>query len=454
MDESSFIGRSAELDLLNDAWSSDRFELVILYGRKRIGKTTLLSVFSEGKPTVYHSGQLGARGPEMDNLFQAISVGTLGDVGISFDSLTASFHFLGERAKNERLLFIIDEFPNFAQTITEAMSALQHAIDHQFGETKLMIILSGSSVSFMENEVLGHKSPLYGRRTLTLQLGPLSLAETAQLCKRTPADSVAVHAMTGGIPFYVRAFSNPNESLASAIEEVWFTPDGLLYQEPQFFLALETRKSDQYLQLLTYLAGGANKANQLAAKMQISSAHLAALLSTLKTLGIVTKEHPFGNKGKQSGIWTISDSLFAFHLRFVYPFIGKLEQGRNESAVSILKEDLSSFIGRRFKEMCLQYFLQTTELAITSVGRWWGSASEEEIDFVAQDSEGTMVFGECKLTNTNVGMGEFETLKRRSMLVNNTAKREFWLFSKSGFTDELIRSKSARLVSLDEMVVQ
>lgn len=265
MDESSFIGRSAELDLLNNAWSSDRFELVILYGRKRIGKTTLLGVFSEGKPTVYHSGQLGARGPEMDNLFQAISVGTLGGVGISFDSLAASFRFLGERAKNERLLFIIDEFPNFAQTITEAMSALQYAIDHLFQETKLMIILSGSSVSFMENEVLGYKSPLYGRRTLTIQLLPLRLAETAQLCKRSPTESVAVHAMTGGIPFYVRAFSNLHESLASAIEEVWFTPSGLLYQEPQFLLALETRKSDQYLQLLAYLAGGARRANELAA---------------------------------------------------------------------------------------------------------------------------------------------------------------------------------------------
>lgn len=102
--------------------------------------------------------------------------------------------------------------------------------------------------------------------------------------------------------------------------------------------------------------------------MQVSSAHLAALLSTLETLGIVTKEHPFGNKGKQSGIWTINDSLFAFHLCFVYPFIGELEQGRKEGAFSLLKEGFSSFIGRRFKEMCLQYFLQTTELAITSVG--------------------------------------------------------------------------------------
>lgn len=451
-----FVGRLDELEYLQTSYNSKKFEFCILYGRRRVGKTLLVSKFCEDKKAVFHMGKIGSEKKELEALSLAISDTLLESSMVNFETFEDALKFLAEWAKKQRLIFVIDEFPYFANSIVSTMSTLQHAIDHYLSETKLMIILTGSSVSFMEQEVLGHKSPLFGRKSAVIHLKPLSLNESAILCNRNGIESVIVQAMTGGVPQYVKYFSDNSISLEEAIQNNWFNKGGLLYQEPQFLLSMETRNSGKYLQVLEILASGKNKLNEIATKLNLSTANIAATLNTLVELGIVEKEYPFEQNQSKRGIWKIIDPLFAFHLKFIYPYLSVLEQGKIDGPLEVLKEGLNQYVGQQFEQICHIYFLKNTKLAITSIRRWWGpnpkTKTNEEIDLVAIDNKGYMVFGECKWTNNKVGLSVFKELKRKSELLNASDNKEYWLFSKNGFTEELIESKLAKLICVEDLI--
>ncbi len=451
-----FVGRTEELKYLENAYNSSKFEFCILYGRRRVGKTLLVSKFCEGKRTVFHMGQVGSEKRELETLSKVISDSLLGDSVVSFESFEAALTFLAQTAKDERLVFVIDEFPYFAKSVVSAMSTLQQAIDHQLFKTKLMIILTGSSVSFMEQKVLGSKSPLFGRKTGVINLKPMALHESALLSDRSALESVVVQAMTGGVPQYVEYFSDSSTPLIEAIEANWFNKGGLLYQEPSFLLSMETRNSGSYLQLLEVLASGKNTLGKIASKLHLSTPSVAASLNTLVELGIVAKEYPFRQNQSRRGIWKIVDPLFAFHMEFVTPYLPLLEQGKREGPMEVLRERLNQYVGRQFELMCHTYFLRNTKLAITAINRWWGPNPEtktnEELDLVAEDNRGWMVFGECKWTNDKIGLPVFQELKRKSELLSTSLNKEYWLFSKSGFTEELVEANVATLVDVEMLV--
>ena len=399
--------------------------------------------------------QKGTETIGLEKLSEAISDSLLQKAQVQFASFEKALEYLAEVSEHERLIFVIDEFPYFCSSIPSSMSVLQYAIDHTLKKTKLMIILTGSSVGYMEQEVMGSKSPLYGRRTRTLKLNPFSLAETALLCARSPIESVLVQAMTGGVPLYVQYFSS-KEPLWEAIREIWFLKTGLLYYEPQFLLSMETRNPEQYAQVLALLAALTTKLNQMADKLGVSSAHLAVLLSTLQTLGLVTKELPFGEKHIKKGFYRISESLFALHLRFVYPYLALLEQGKSEGPLRLLEQHMDQFVGKQFEQMCHTYFLQLTTRPIIAISHWWGfnqqNQQNEELDMVAEDANGGMVFAECKWKTTKVGLSDYARLVQRSTLLLKGEQAEYWLFSKSGFSDELRKAKLATLVGVEQMV--
>ncbi len=455
MNEQQFIGREEELGYLEKAYASQDFEFCVMYGRRRIGKTSLVVRFCEEKRAVYHMAQKGTETIGLAKLSEAISDSLLQKAQVQFASFEKALEYLAEISEHERLIFVIDEFPYFCSSIPNSMSVLQYAIDHMLKKTKLMIILTGSSVSFMEQKVMGSKNPLYGRRTRTLKLNPFSLTETALLCGRSPIESVLVQAMTGGVPLYVHYFASKTP-LWEAIREIWFEKTGALYYEPQFLLSMETRNPEQYAQVLALLASGTTKPNQMADKLGVSSAHLAALLTTLQTLGLVTKGLPFGEKQIKKGVYRISDSLFAFYLRFVYPYLALLEQGKPEGPLLLLEQHMDQFVGRQFEQMCHAYFLQHTDRPIIAISHWWGfdqhNQQNEELDLVAEDVQGGMVFAACKWRTTKVGLSDYARLVQRSTLLLKGEQTEYWLFSKSGFTDELKEAKPATLVGVEQMV--
>ena len=160
-----FIGRTVEMSELNRLYGTGSFEMPVIYGRRRVGKTRLITEFIQGKKAIYFQARRTNAEADLHGFSQAILAGSVGVAGVSFRSFDEAFDALATMARTERLIVVIDEYPYLAQSNPEISSLLQDKIDHLYKETKLMLILCGSSLSFMEEQVLGYESPLYGRRT-------------------------------------------------------------------------------------------------------------------------------------------------------------------------------------------------------------------------------------------------------------------------------------------------
>lgn len=454
-----FVGREAEYQQLQRAWESDRFELAVLWGRRRVGKTMLVNEFCQGKRAIQITAYLTGVAGSLEHLSRQVSAMLFPHTPITFNSLEQLLAVVADHARDERLILSIDEFPYLAQSISETMSILQMMVDNRFRETKLMVILTSSSMGFMERQVLGHESPLYGRRTVQIHLMPFTLKETAKLLPtRSIEEVITIHSLTGGIPQYIQYFAL-QETLDDLIERLFFTKDGLLFNEPTLLLMMEVRDTRTYNQILEVLARGNNQVSVIADKTHISMATVSAAMANLQELGIVTNRYPVGRKTRRA-IWEFSDQLFAFWYRFVFPYTSLILSGQTAGVLAKIQKELPQFLGRSFEAIAQAYVLSSTELLITEIGRWWGpdpaTKSEEEIDLVACDREGVWIFGECKWTNTPMSEATLKTLLYRSTLVTTSSEVSFWLFSKSGFTDSLKaiaeHDKRVRLVGLDDLI--
>lgn len=219
----------AELERL---YATGDFQMVVLYGRRRVGKTTLTMEFARNKRTLYFTA---LEQSDVNNLldftnkikefFSAANI-----VG-SFESWSAAFDFLAERAKEDPFVFVFDEFP-YAALRNEALpSALQIAIDHKFKNTGLFMILCGSNQGFMESRVLGRKSPLFGRRTAQMRILPLGYTDARQMLGDMDAqDSFRYYGCFGGVPYYLSQV-DPEKSLRENLVRLYFSPSGFLYEE-------------------------------------------------------------------------------------------------------------------------------------------------------------------------------------------------------------------------------
>jgi AAA+ ATPase superfamily predicted ATPase len=454
-----FVGRETEYQQLHRAWESDRFELAVLWGRRRVGKTMLVNEFCRDKRAIQITAYLTGVAGSLEHLSRQVSAVLFPQTPITFNSLEELLAVVSDHARDQRLILSIDEFPYLAQSVPETMSILQMLVDNRFKDTKLMIILTGSSMGFMERQVLGHESPLYGRRTVQIHLMPFTLKETATLLRaRSIEEVVTIHSLTGGIPQYIQYFV-PQEPLDDLIERLFFTKDGLLFNEPTLLLMMEVRDTRTYNQVLEVLAKGNNQISIIADKTRISMATVSAAMANLQELGIVTNRYPVGRKRRRA-IWEFCDQLFAFWYRFVFPYTSLILSGQTAGVLEKTHKDLPQFLGRSFETIAQAYVLSSTKLLITEIGRWWGpdpaTKVEEEIDLVAYDAEGRWIFGECKWTNTPVSEATLKTLIYRSTLVTTSSDVSFYLFSKSGFTDSLKaiaeRDRRVRLVGVEDMI--
>jgi uncharacterized protein len=378
--------------------------------------------------------------------------------GLEFSSLAVFLDYVGGKAAVDTLVLVIDEFPFMVQSIPDAMGTLQRFIDLKFSKTKLKLILSGSSVSFMEHQVLGEKSPLYGRRTAQVKLLPFTLPETRRMYGGTLEETVLVQHITGGVPLYVSYFS-PDEKAEEIIKRLFFSNNGLLYNEPLNILNMEVNEPQAFFSVLELLAQGANKQFELADKSGLSAPNINYYLATLRDIGLVDKKLPFGEMNKKKTIWYIKDGLFLFYFKYVHPYRTMIERGIIDGVLAWLGKTISTYAGKPFEEICRHHLLAHSNLPIIDIGSWWGSdpesKSEEELDVVARTADGGMIFGECKFTNEPIGTGEYDKLIRVSKNLKSDKDRYYWFFSKSGFTTGMLAKakddQMVRLVPLEDL---
>ncbi|MBR3327103.1 MAG: ATP-binding protein, partial [Atopobiaceae bacterium] len=314
-----FVGRQEELRRLERAYGTGTFQMVVVYGRRRVGKTTLISEFARNKRALFFTALEQADADNLADFTRALVefFGLPG--GVRFDSWRDALDYLCERATQERFVFVFDEFPYAAKRNGSLPSLLQVCIDHRLQATGAFVILCGSNQGFMESEVLGRKSPLYGRRTLQMKLGPLGYRDAAQMVPwATPDEAFRIYGCVGGVPYYL-AQVRERRSLRENLRELYFDPAGFLYGEPGMLLRQELSEPAAYNSVLRAVAGGATRPKEIAERTKIERNSLAGYLTTLVSLGILERAVPFGESMERSkrGIYRIREAAFAFWYRFV-----------------------------------------------------------------------------------------------------------------------------------------
>jgi len=442
-----FIDREDELRFLEEKWRSGDPQLLVLWGKRRVGKTELVKQFLQGKRAIYFLADLTDDREQLGRLSRA--VGEFFDESLlrtrGFGEWEECFRYLRDR--RERIAVVIDEFPYLIQANRAIPSLFQKAWDEYWAGSSLYVILLGSSVGMMETEVLGYEAPLYGRRTGQWKLRPLPFAMARQFRPgRAFEDAVRHFAVAGGIPAYWRWFSEDKDFFENVAERIVRKGEPA-FDEVEFLLREELREPRNYFVLLQAVAHGKRKLGEIvnASGMALGSAN--KYLSVLADLDLIEREVPVTEakplKSKK-GLYRIKDEFVRFWFRFVFPRRGELELGRPERVLEDIRRDLPSYLGQVYERVAGEMMLNDRETfgELDRVGRWWDR--ETEIDVVAlSGGENRIWYGEVKWSDQPVGTDVWEGLRAKAERVDwgdGKTERRFVLFARSGFTKDLRRT--------------
>ncbi|MCD8377289.1 MAG: ATP-binding protein [Candidatus Gastranaerophilales bacterium] len=479
-----FIGREAELRFLEDKYSDPNGQLIVLYGRRRVGKTETLKEFCKGKPHLFYSCTQSTDKVQLSKfskqlLKENIPVKHYISKFENWENLFYAFLDLphGERQK----LIVIDEFPYMCKGNPIIPSILQNLWDSEFKDSNIMIILCGSSMSFIENKLLAEKNPLYGRATGIYKMKEMGFYDAIQFFPNySPRDKVITYAVLGGIPHYLRQW-NPEFSVDENIKKNVLTKGCALYSEVEFLLHEELRETPMYNSIIEAVALGNTRLNDISQKSLIEdTAKTSVYLKNLIELGIVEKELSVDAKIKEKansnrGIYRLTDNFFRFWYSFGFTNFSELEDGDAEGVYEyIVKSALHEFTSLPFEDVCKAFVRELQRdnalpFRYSKLGRWMGnttirnsnapngvSFAETEIDILAigRDAKEYLV-GECKFKKTPFSYSEYLDVVAKLMPLKENAKFYYALFSENGFDDKIsnkAQEKDLLLYSLDDIV--
>lgn len=462
-----FIGRKAELKVLEETYEKKGFQMTIVYGRRRIGKSTLITEFMRDKKASYY---MASQSSLEDNV-RKWSVQFIEDIipemqGVQFQELSTFFQFVARICKDEKIILALDEIPYIAETESSFLSQFQSVIDTILVKTNIYLIICGSAISFMEKEVMSEKSPLFGRRTNQIFLKPFDYLESAQFVPHyTNEEKAIVYGVTGGVAKYLTLFDD-SLSLDQNLINNFFTSSGYLYEEPRNLLMQEFRNVHTYNTVIEVMASGANKFNEISDKAHISTASLTYIINNLITVGIVSKIYCMTDiKNKRKIQYEITDGMYNFWYRFVLNGRSSIEFHKGDVYYNAyVKKNLHDFMGDIFENMC-QYYLMMQSLnghipyMITQVGKWWGVGHDHiptDIDVVGIDEMGKKaILGECKFRNSLLDQAVYDDLMRKKGLINKKYQEVLFVyFSLSGFSQGVLEGydkNEVKLVTLDDL---
>ena len=438
-----FIGRDKELKALEKLYKSDKFEFVVIYGRRRVGKTALINQFIDNKKSIYFMGVESNEKQNLENISKSIIEFSSGiQTETSFASFQAALEYVFKLSENERIILSIDEYPYVARSSKSLASTLQLLIDKYKDTSKLMLILCGSSMSYMEDHVLAYKAPLYGRRTAQMKILPFDFEESCRYFNNlSDEDKALIYGIVGGTPQYLLQMSD-KLSVEENIKNTYLNPMSSLFEEPVNLLKQEVREPAIYTAIITAIATGHSRMSEISTKVGEDTNVCSNYLKNLINLGIVRKETPYGEKASKKSIYSIEDNMFYFWYRFVLDNNSVIVRGATDMVYKRIEPELSNYMGRVFEEICMQYLWKqllegVAPIEFTSLGRWWGNdpikKCQTEIDIMGEQDSESVLFAECKWRNEKVDLDILENLIMRSKLFRYT-NVHYYLFSKSGFT--------------------
>ncbi len=456
----NFIGRKSELMALQKAYNTPGFQMTVIYGRRRVGKSTLIKQFIKDKQAVYFTATKAGIASNVDRWGkEVISVLAPEMEGMSFTDMGTLLSFLGRKCKKNRVVVVIDEIPYLTEADNSFLSLLQNYIDNEWLNGQMYLIVCGSSISFMEDEVLSSKSPLFGRRTSQIRLKAFSYIEAAEFVPQYSCEDKAIcYGITGGIAKYL-SLINPHKSLDENIIELFFSKNGYLYEETTNLLTQEFRNINTYNDIIEAIAFGANKVNEISDKAHVDPSVVSHAIKNLLVTEIVEKITAITDENNNKKVqYSIKDGMFRFWYRYVPKALAMIELDKgSEYYYKVVKPNIPEYMGSVFEDMCRYYTLlkgseEEFGCFITETGKWWGSnpkkREQTDIDVVGIDRTAKKcVLGECKFKNEVIDKGIFEDLQSRNGLIDHSFTTvAFLLFSKAGFSDWITQNAESQMI--------
>ena len=465
-----FVGRKRELKALNDVYEKNGFGMTIIYGRRRIGKSTLIKEFIKGKKVIFYTAtKVGAeRNLELfskqvlDVLDPAMSAATFSSIESVLDIITDKVQ------ADEKTILVIDELPYWAEKDDALLSVLQKHIDTQWIDKNIMLILCGSALSFMENKVLSEKSPIFGRHDSQIKLEAFNYRDSALFVPDYSAEEKAIcYGVTGGVAKYLSLFDN-KKSLDENIVRLFFNTDGYLFDETKNLLIQEFSDVTLVNNIIEQVASGKNALNDIASKVHEKDTTVLYSLEKLIDVGLVEKKNCITEeKNKKKTQYVLRDHMFKFWYQFIPKAVSVIEMDQGQAYYEkVVKPQIHLFMGSVFEEMCRYYTLEQGIKGaygsfLTQTGTWWGVeqmtdkegkryTQPADIDVVGISSvDKTAVIGECKFKNEKIDKEIYETLLRRSKLLSgNYHVTKFLLFSLKGFTTWFDKENGQNIVKI------
>ena len=452
-----FFGRENELEALEKMYQKNNFQMAVVYGRRRIGKTALLNKFIDDKNALYLPAE------EVNDSLNLQKFSTLlgKKLGINHfptvENWSSFFLMVKEQLGNQRLVLVIDEYPYAATANKSLNSILQHIIDYEFKETNLFLILCGSSMGFMEDHVLGEKSPLFGRRTGQLKINPLDYYDASKFYPlASNEDKIKYYATVGGTPYYL-SLINPTLSFEENIKALYFEISGYLLNEGILLMKQEFREPANYNAVLQAIASGSRTLNEIAGFTKLENTSISKYLNVLQELNYIERITPFGAnplKGKISQ-YQITENFIAFWYRYVFSIRSEIERGNGDIYHELALENLPEFVGHIFEEITLQYLRRMNRnrklpFVAKSFGTWWGKDKQgivQDVDVVLEAATSKeLLIGECKWREQLKVNTTIEKLNHRAQIFSDYKCYQF-LFSKSKINAPVI---DVTLISVDD----
>lgn len=466
----NFLGREKEILVLEKEYARDG-GFVVIYGRRRIGKTTLIKQFIKSKTAFYFLATKEVESQSMKR-FAGVIARTTGNSVLqkaAFSDWLDLFQAVADYKPNEKKVLVIDEFPYLVKVNDSFPSILQNAWDEILKDSNVMLILCGSLISMMKKHALSYESPLYGRRTAQMRIAPLPFTTVYENQKLSFEEAAEQYSITGGVPKYMEFFSD-GQPLYEQIKENVLSKNGFLYEEPNFLLTDEVQVPTNYFSIIKVIADGNHKLGTIAGILGLETSALTPYLKTLSELGFIEKQVPVTEKNAEKtrkGLYFISDNFLRFWFRYVYPYKGELEIDNMQISLDELDKDFKEkFVAFAYKDICKEIFARlcsdkAIEFTPSKIGSYWlnDKSGNTQIDVMAVDTVNKRLFaGECKYHNQPVDADVYFELVKK---VDNSAEIKsafkgytviYGVFSKSGFTSRMtdISNSNSNLFLINE----
>lgn len=431
-----FINREAELNFLEKKYLEDKAQFIILYGRRRVGKTELIKKFIQKNNGIYF---LCTRDSLLENIKETKTkfyelTGKEYFLKLDTTSFFDLFKYLVEEIKKKKSIIAIDEFPYLIELDRGVVSVFQKIWDELLRDKKVFLLLCGSSIGMIETEILDYKSPLYGRRTGEWKIEPFRFRDIrAMFEKFSIKELVEVWSIFGGTPFYL-SYIDEELSIEENIKEKILKKGEVLYNEPRILLREEFREPRTYTLILKYLSLGYNSQGELSSITGIEKGNLSKYISALEETQLIKHTIPLGQRKR--GIYTINDPFFNFWFRFVYPNLSDLEIGLVEEVFSKISTQMERYYGSMFEQLIFELLKEKKipiPLQFTEVRKWW--YKDREIDaLVLNNDTNQILFVECKWQERVNAKKVLYELKEKSRFVNwrKEERKEYYaIFAKS-----------------------